>query len=139
MVVALTDLLALAACFRSFALGPARSKPSPWLTPRRHTGHGRSPATTTRERLDAGHARTYPVGMNLTLSIDEALAERARAVAAGRGKSLNQLVRDLLEAETGIHDGAARARVLDELWATSTGHSGGVRIRREDAYEGRLK
>ncbi len=46
--------------------------------------------------------------MNLTLSIDEALAERARAVAAGRGKSLNQLVRDLLEAETGIHDGAAR-------------------------------
>ena len=38
--------------------------------------------------------------MNLTLSIDEALAERARAVAAGRGKGLNQLVRDLLEAET---------------------------------------
>jgi hypothetical protein len=77
--------------------------------------------------------------MNLTLSIDEALAERARAVAAGRGKSLNQLVRDLLEAETGIHDGAARARVLDELWATSTGHSGGARIHREDAYEDRLK
>ena len=77
--------------------------------------------------------------MNLTLSIDEELAERARAVAAGRGKSLNQLVRELLEAETGIHDGAARARVLDELWATSTGHSGGMRIRREDAYEERLK
>lgn len=57
--------------------------------------------------------------MNLTLSIDEALAARARAVAAGRGKSLDQLVRDLLEAETGIHDGAAPARVLDERWATS--------------------
>jgi hypothetical protein len=77
--------------------------------------------------------------MNLTLSIDEALAERARAVAAGRGKSLNQLVRDLLEAETGSHDGAARARVLDELWATSGGRSGGARIRREDAYKGRVK
>lgn len=77
--------------------------------------------------------------MNLTLSIDEALAERARAVAAGRGKSLNQLVRDLLEAETGLHDGEARARILDDLWSTATGHSGGVRIRREDAYEGRLK
>lgn len=89
--------------------------------------------------LDADYARTYPVDMNLTLSIDEALAERARAVAAGRGKSLNQLVRDLLEAETGLHDGAARAQLLDELWATSTGHSGGVRIRREDAYEGRVK
>lgn len=77
--------------------------------------------------------------MNVTLSIDDVLVERARLVAAGRGKSLNQLVRDLLEAETGLHDGAARARVLDELWAASTGHSGGVKIRREDAYEGRLK
>jgi hypothetical protein len=77
--------------------------------------------------------------MNITLSIDEALAERARAVAAGRGKSLNQLVRDLLEAETGSHEGAARARALDELWASSTGHSGGAPFRREDAYEGRLK
>lgn len=71
--------------------------------------------------------------MNVTLSIDDALVERARRVAAGRGKSLNQLVRDLLEAETGLHDGAARARVLDELWAASTGHSGGVSMRREDA------
>lgn len=77
--------------------------------------------------------------MNLTLSIDEALLERARSVAAGRGKSLNQLVRDLLEAETGTHDGAAKAVLLDELWATSTGRSGGVRIRREDAYDGRIK
>lgn len=77
--------------------------------------------------------------MNLTLSIDEALLERARAVAAGRGKSLNQLVRDLLQAETGMHDGEARARTLDELWASSTGRSGGVRIRRDDAYTGRVK
>ncbi len=77
--------------------------------------------------------------MNLTLSIDEALLERARAVAAGRGKSLNQLVRDLLQAETGMHDGEARARMLDELWASSTGRSGGVRIRRDDAYTGRVK
>lgn len=77
--------------------------------------------------------------MNLTLSIDDTLVERARAVAAGRGKSLNQLVRELLEAETGLHDGEARARVLEDLWNTSTGRSGGVRIRREDAYEGRLK
>jgi ClpP class serine protease len=71
--------------------------------------------------------------MNITLSIDETLAERARAVAAGRGKSLNQFVRELLEAETGLHDGAARARQLDELWASSPGRSAGRRIRREDA------
>ncbi len=77
--------------------------------------------------------------MNITLSIDEALANRARAVAAGRGKSLNQLVRDLLEAETGTHDGAAHARALDELWATSPGHSGGVRFRRDETYDDRVK
>lgn len=45
----------------------------------------------------------------------------------------------VLEAETGLHDGAARARLVDELWATSTGHSGGARMRREDAYEDRVK
>ena len=30
-------------------------------------------------------------------------------------------------------------RVLDELWATSTGHSGGQKIGREEAYEERVK
>lgn len=85
------------------------------------------------------YVRTYPVCMNITLSIDEELAERARAVAAGRGKSLNQLVRDLLENETGRHGGEERARLLDELWATSAGHSGGERFRREDAYADRMK
>ena len=77
--------------------------------------------------------------MNITLSIDEELAERARAVAAGRGKSLNQLVRDLLENETGRHDGEGRARVLDELWSTSAGRSGGERFHREDAYVDRTR
>jgi len=77
--------------------------------------------------------------MNLTLSLDKELAERARAVAAGRGKSLNQLVRDLLEAETGMHGGPGRVRALEELWAGSSGRSGGVRIRREEAYEDRLR
>lgn len=31
------------------------------------------------------------------------------------------------------------AQALDELWAASPGHSGGERIRREDAYEGRSR
>jgi hypothetical protein len=76
--------------------------------------------------------------MNLTLSIDEALAERARLLAAGRGKSLNQLIRELLEAETGAHDGALRLRALEELWERSPGRSGGARLTREDAYDGRV-
>jgi hypothetical protein len=35
--------------------------------------------------------------MNLTLAIDEQVAERARAAANKLGKSLNQVVRDYLE------------------------------------------
>jgi predicted HicB family RNase H-like nuclease len=34
---------------------------------------------------------------NLTLSIDERVAERARKAATKMGKSLNQVVRDYLE------------------------------------------
>lgn len=77
--------------------------------------------------------------MNLTLSIDQELLERARVVAAGRGTSLNQLVRDLLEAETGLHGGEQLARRLDEMWATSAGSSGGVLFCREDTYEERIR
>lgn len=77
--------------------------------------------------------------MNVTLSIDEDLANRARALAAGRGKSLNQLIRELLENETGQHDGAGRAALLDELWASSAGDSGGLRFTREDTYQDRLR
>lgn len=75
--------------------------------------------------------------MNLSLSIDEALVEQARAVAAGRGKSLNQLVRDLLEQETGRHDGADLVQSIEAMWATSAGRSGGQRLPREHTCAGR--
>ena len=35
--------------------------------------------------------------MNITLSVDEKTAERARKVAQAMGKSLNQLVREYME------------------------------------------
>ncbi|HEY9105725.1 MAG TPA: hypothetical protein VIN58_03530 [Roseateles sp.] len=35
--------------------------------------------------------------MNITLSVDEEVADRARRGAAAMGKSLNQAVRDYLE------------------------------------------
>lgn len=72
--------------------------------------------------------------MNVTLSIDDALVARARSVAEGRGKSLNQLIRELLEAETGTHDGESTLAALEDLWAGSPGHSGGESISREDAH-----
>jgi hypothetical protein len=77
--------------------------------------------------------------VNITLAIDDELLERARKVAAGRGKSLNQMVRELLEIETGRHDGVERVRALEELWSTSAGRSGGARFRREDTYADRMK
>lgn len=40
---------------------------------------------------------TYYVYMNITLSADQDLVERARRYAADHGTSLNQLIRDHLE------------------------------------------
>ena len=39
--------------------------------------------------------------MNITLSVDEQVAQRARDAAKKMGKSLNQLVRDYLEQLAG--------------------------------------
>lgn len=41
--------------------------------------------------------------MNITLSVDERIAEQARAAAATMGKSLNQAVRDYLERKRGLN------------------------------------
>ena len=39
--------------------------------------------------------------MNITLSVDERVAQRAREAAQKMGKSLNQAVRDYLEQQAG--------------------------------------
>lgn len=76
--------------------------------------------------------------MNITLSVDEELVERARAVARQQGKSLNAMIRDFLESVSGKRSGAVLAREILELLDEHPGDSGGRRPRREDAYEGRL-
>lgn len=76
--------------------------------------------------------------MNLTLSVDEAAVERARAVAREQGTSLNALVREFIERLGGGRPPGELARRLEELWHTETGRSTGKRISREDAYDGRL-
>ena len=40
--------------------------------------------------------------MNITLSVDEKVAQRAREAAQKMGKSLNQVVRDYLEQLAGV-------------------------------------
>jgi len=49
----------------------------------------------------AAPVSTYYVGMNVTLSLGDKLLERARRLAARRGISLNQMIRDYLAEVTG--------------------------------------
>jgi hypothetical protein len=76
--------------------------------------------------------------MNVTLSIDDYLVERARAIARQRGKSLNALIREYLEGLTASTRGPNLASQFRRLWAERSGHSGGWRFDREALYEDRL-
>ncbi len=81
---------------------------------------------------------TYPVGMNITLSIPDAVVERAREVARSRGVSLNGLVRDYLEAVAAREDGDGTAETFRAVWSARSGRSGGRVVTREDVYADRL-
>jgi len=75
---------------------------------------------------------------NITLSADEKLVERAREVARRQGTTLNQLIRAYLESLVGRGAGADTAADLFAAMDAHPGDSGGRRIRREEAYEGRV-
>ena len=66
--------------------------------------------------------------MNLTISVDDALLEKARKLASRRGTSLQELPRAHLEALVGQSSGKAAADELVELMKTHGGRSGGRRI-----------
>lgn len=76
--------------------------------------------------------------MNLTISVDEALLEKARKLASRRGTSVQELLRAHLEALVGQSSGKTVAEELLDLLQNQGGHSGGRRILREEAYEGRV-
>ena len=61
--------------------------------------------------------------MNVTLFIDERVVARARQIAAVRGTSLNQIVRDYLEELTRPGDVESALDQLDALWSGSAGRS----------------
>jgi hypothetical protein len=76
--------------------------------------------------------------MNITLSIDERLVERARERLKATGKTINQEIREHLEHIVGSD--ADLERDLEFLRRTAgSGDSKGWKYRREDAYEERLK
>ncbi len=71
--------------------------------------------------------------MNVTLSLDEQLVERARKKADALGKSLNQLIREYLQ---GLAGGGDPERSVAEFKRLSgRGHSRGWRFDRDEIHE----
>lgn len=76
--------------------------------------------------------------MNITISVDAELLERARRMARQRGASVQELLRDHLRALAGARSHAEVADELLALMSRKGGRSGGRPFRREDAYRGRV-
>jgi hypothetical protein len=75
--------------------------------------------------------------LNVTISIDDDLLRKAREHARRRGVSLQELLRAYLRSVVGEASPETLAKELLELMRKSPGNSGGRRIRRDEAYEGR--
>lgn len=73
--------------------------------------------------------------MNITLSVDERIAEQARAAAATMGKSLNQAVRDYLEQLAGAQQLAAQLQTFEQSARQTPGRLNGWRFDRDEANE----
>lgn len=71
--------------------------------------------------------------MNITLSVDERVAEQARAAAAAMGKSLNQAVRDYLEQLAGSQQLASELKAFEASARETPGRLEGWRFDREEA------
>jgi len=74
---------------------------------------------------------------NLTISLPKALIQKAKALAAKRGTSLNQLIRGTLEEEVGKATGYGKARdrqirLLDH--GLNMGSRGRVSATREELH-----
>ena len=76
--------------------------------------------------------------MNITVSVDDTVAEKARELAHRQGMTVQAMIRSYLETLVGERPGDAVAAELLELMRESPGHSGGYRFRREDVYEDRM-
>lgn len=78
--------------------------------------------------------RTYYVGVNLTLSIDERLVKRARRRAQAMGKSLNELIRDYLRSLTDEGGADEFARELKSLSGRAEGNRGDWQFDRDEIH-----
>lgn len=71
--------------------------------------------------------------MNITLSVDEQVADRARQAAQAMGKSLNQAVRDYLEQLAGTQQVRAEVEAFAASAQATPGRLQGWRFDRDDA------
>ena len=76
--------------------------------------------------------------MNITLSIDEQVAERAREKLRAVGKSLNQEIREHLEHLAG-DDGQLERDLEMFQRRVGQGNSNGWKWNRDDLYEERIQ
>jgi len=78
--------------------------------------------------------------MNITLSADEKLVERARAYAGEHGTSLNQLIRDYLERLVGEGSAEDAAAEFAAIARENPGNSHGERVAsRANIYAARME
>jgi antitoxin component of RelBE/YafQ-DinJ toxin-antitoxin module len=71
--------------------------------------------------------------MNITLSVDERIAEQARRAASAMGKSLNQAVRDYLEQLAGAQQLQAELDAFERSALASPGRLQGWTFDRDEA------
>ncbi len=73
--------------------------------------------------------------MNITLSVDEQVAARAREAAKKMGKSLNQVVRDYLDQLAGGAQRGQQWAQFEERCLHAGGKLQGWRFNRDEANE----
>lgn len=73
--------------------------------------------------------------VNITLSVDDEVARRARQKAESLGTSVNQLVREYLDQLAGKSDPIRDAADFEKLSRLAKGHSRGWKFNREEIHE----
>lgn len=72
---------------------------------------------------------------NITLSMDEKLIEKSRKYAEKQGKSLNALIRELLQKTVNTGSSSKKTNRLFDLMDKAAGNSKGKKWHREDIYD----
>ena len=75
--------------------------------------------------------------MNLTLSVDDEIVQKARQRAEQLGTSVNQMVREFLEQLAGKSDTSRDADEFARLSKLAQGDSKGWKVNRDEAHERR--